>query len=248
MRNSAANRRIFGGVLAGLTALAASPASAYRPFVSTDAAVAAPRTLELELGYFGLARARGRDETSAPQAVVNCGVRDRLEAVAEFVVAHPQDGRSQVVDAAFDVKGVAREGVLQDKPGPSVALEASLLVPDSGDGNPKAGFEQTVVVSHRLAGATLHWNLGGGYERTASLPFVAWGLVAESPSWRGVRAVGEVNGTTVRRGTPDDSGLLGAIWETGWRDLAVDAGYRRGFSAAAADWGVTAGFTVPFRF
>lgn len=225
----------------------AAPALAYRPFVSTDASVAAPKTLELELGYFGLARTRGEDGYSSPQSVINYGLLGRFEAVGEFVVQHPQAGRSQVVDAALNLKGIAREGVLQEKSGPSVALEGSALLPESGHANTKLGYEQTLVVSHRVSNATLHWNIGGGWERSASLPFAAWGLVAELPLWKGLRAAGEINGASVRGEVPDDSGLLGAIWETGWRDLALDAGYRRGLSAAAADWAVTAGFSIAFR-
>jgi hypothetical protein len=37
-------------------------APAYRPFVSTDAAVSDPREVEIELGYFTLERT-GRDNT-----------------------------------------------------------------------------------------------------------------------------------------------------------------------------------------
>lgn len=240
-----ASRRLLAAAAA--VSLSAAPARAYRPFVSTDAAVAAPKTVELELGYLGLSPANGEAGRRSPQAVINYGLRGRFEAVGEFVVQHPMDGRSQVVDAALDLKGVAREGVLQDKPGPSVALEASALLPESGRENKRLGFEQTVVLSQRLSGATLHWNLGGGWERSAALPFGAWGLIAESPSWRNVRAVGEINGECLRAATPDNSGLLGAIWDTGWRDLSLDAGWRRGLSASAADWAVTAGMTVPFR-
>lgn len=232
---------------AALALLSAVPARAYRPFVSTDASVAAPKTVELELGYFGLARTRGQDGYSTPQAVINYGARERLEVDGEFAVQHPQGGRSQVVDAALNLKGVLREGVLQDKAGPSVAAEGGALLPESGTGNPKLGYEQTFILSHRVLNAFLHWNVGGGWERSASLPFANWGLIAEVPVWRALRAVGEVNGASVRGEVPDNSGLIGAIWDTGWKDVALDAGYRRGLSAAAADWAVTAGFTVSFR-
>ena len=80
------------------------------------------------------------------------------------------------------------------------------------------------------------------------MPFGAWGLIAESPAARGVRLVGELNGSAVRGFTPDNSGLLGAIWEPGWRDVAFDAGWRRGLSAVSANWSVTAGLTVPFAY
>lgn len=231
----------------GALCLGGEPALAYRPFVSSDAAVAAPGTLELELGYFGLARNQGEDEVSSPQAVINWGVRDRFEAVGEFVVLHPQRAASEVVEAALDLKGVLREGVLQDKPGVSLATESSLLIPSGEADENHVGFEQALIASRRLGGFTFHWNLGGGCEREASLPFVSWGVIGESPASRGVRLVGELNGSDVRGFTPDNSGLLGAIWETGWRDLALDAGWRRGLSAISANWSVTAGFTIAFK-
>jgi hypothetical protein len=57
--------------------LGADPASAYRPFVSTDAAVADPRDVEIELGALTLDRT-GRENTfSTPSVVVNYGVRER---------------------------------------------------------------------------------------------------------------------------------------------------------------------------
>lgn len=230
----------------GALGLAARPAFAYRPFVSTDASVAAPKTLELEVGYFGLARNQDQDTVSSPQAVLSWGLRDRFEAVGEFVVLHPQRGASEVVDAAIGVKGVLREGELQDRPGVSVAGESTVLIPSGGADEKRAGFEQTFIASRRLAGFAFHWNLGGGWEREASLPFAAWGLIAESPTRRGLRAVGELNGSGVRGLSPDNSGLLGLIWETGWRDVALDAGYRRGLSAASANWSVTAGFSTAF--
>jgi hypothetical protein len=239
-------RSVRLGALAAL-GLAVQPSYAYRPFVSTDAAVAAHRALELEVGTYGFSRNQGQDAATGPQAVINYGIRDRFEAVGEFVVQHPYGASSQFGDAALDLKGIIREGVLQDKPGVSLAGEASLLLPSSGEGDTNAGFEQAFIASHKLGGFTFHWNAGGGWERSASLPFANWGLIAESPSWRGVRAVGELNGESVRGQTPDNSGLVGAIWETGWRDVALDAGYRRGLSAVSNDWSVTTGFSIAFK-
>jgi hypothetical protein len=51
------------------------PASAwaYRPFVSTDAAVADPKEVEIELGYFNLERTRRENAITTPSAVLNYG-------------------------------------------------------------------------------------------------------------------------------------------------------------------------------
>ena len=233
-------------LLVAATLFAASPALAYRPFIGTDASVADLNVLELEFGYFGLARTEGQNTYSGPQAVLNYGVLRRMEAVAEFVNLHPQGGRSQIVDASLNLKAVVREGVLQDKSGPSLAEESTLLLPSRASDEKHAGFQQAFILSQRLDRVSLHWEAGGGFEREASLPFAIWGLIAELPVARGVRAVGELNGSETRSSTPDNSGLVGAIWQTPWHELALDAGYRRGISAAAADWSVTAGFTVPF--
>src|SRR4051794_28659766 len=103
MRASA--RRTIAAALA-FVSLPVPHAFAYRPFVSTDAAVTPPKTLELELGYFALARSQDEDRMGAPQAVLNWGAAERFEVVGEFVVLHPQRGSNRVVDAALALKGV----------------------------------------------------------------------------------------------------------------------------------------------
>jgi hypothetical protein len=55
--------------------------------------------------------------------------------------------------------------------------------------------------------------------------------------------VGEINGESVRRNKPDNSALLGFIWEAPWHNSFVDAGIRRGLSSAAMDWAFTTGLT-----
>src|SRR5207249_9228596 len=55
-----------------------------RPFVSTDAAVADPREVEIELGYFNLERTRRRNTIATPSMVLNYGFAKRLELVGEF--------------------------------------------------------------------------------------------------------------------------------------------------------------------
>jgi hypothetical protein len=66
--------------------LSASPGLAYRPFVSTDAAVADVKEMEIELGYFNWARDRGKSTFIVPQTVLNYGLVKNLELVGEFSV------------------------------------------------------------------------------------------------------------------------------------------------------------------
>ena len=66
-----------------------SVALGYRPFVSTDAAVADLKEIEIELGYFNLERERARTTFIVPKAVLNYGLIENLELVGEFAVEEP---------------------------------------------------------------------------------------------------------------------------------------------------------------
>ena len=124
--------------VAMVIALAGSrPAVALRPFVSTDADVAEPGELEVELGYLGFRRRTGATAVVTPALRLNLGIVRDLEVVAEFEAAHVlsprMHPRSEVRNAALSLKGVAREGTLQQGSGPSLAVEASLLLPTARD-------------------------------------------------------------------------------------------------------------------
>jgi hypothetical protein len=71
------------GSLFGVLLLLALPANswAYRPFVSTDAAVADPQEVEIELGYFTLEHDLGENTFTIPNLVLNDGVRRNFEVV-----------------------------------------------------------------------------------------------------------------------------------------------------------------------
>jgi hypothetical protein len=66
-----------------------SAAWGYRPFIATDAAVADPKEMEIELGYFNLERDRGKNTFIIPKVVLNYGVIRNLEVVSEFGIAEP---------------------------------------------------------------------------------------------------------------------------------------------------------------
>src|SRR5262245_62802740 len=116
----------FVSVVLGILLLPAA-AWAYRPFVSTDAAVADPKEIEIELGYFNLEHTGRQNRITIPSLVLNYGVAANWEAVAEFSLqASPG---FELADPGVFLKGVLREGVLQDKPGVSVAIDAGPLLP-----------------------------------------------------------------------------------------------------------------------
>src|SRR6266481_8476797 len=61
-----------------------SRALAYRPFVSTDAAVAGPGEVEIEFGYAGFRRNDEHTTIVAPTVIANLGLGHDLELVGEF--------------------------------------------------------------------------------------------------------------------------------------------------------------------
>jgi hypothetical protein len=224
-----------------------SSASGYRPFVSTDAAVADPQEVEIELGYFTLERTKDENTFIIPRAVLNYGLFKNWEGVAEFAIQRAPDAELDVIDPAISLKGVLKEGVLQDKDGFGLAVEASALLPSSEKGAGRFGFEGIAILSDKLGPFTFHLNGGLGIERSTGDLVGIWGVIGELAVVKGVRLVGEVNGDKPRREDQRDSVLLGVIWQP-WseKSLWFDAGVRRGFTGAAPDWQLTFGITFGF--
>ena len=220
---------------------------AYRPFVSTDAAVADPQEVEIELGYFTLERDKGENSFIIPRVVLNYGLFKNWEAVGEFAVLRSPDGDVNLIDSALSVKAVVKEGVLQETKGISIAVEVGLLLPSTEQGERHFGFEGTGIASAKLGAVMLHVNGGLGVQRSNGDVIGIWGVIGELPLSSGLRLVGEVNGEKPRHEDQRDSGLLGVIWQP-WpsKNVSFDAGVRRGFTSAAPDWQVTMGVTFGF--
>ncbi len=235
-----------GTLVLVLLGLLASAAWGYRPFVSTDAAVVERARMEIELGYLTLVRTQGEHTFMVPQVVLNYGLTPTLELVGEFKGEESPETGLQLVDPALSLKAVLREGILQEKAGVSIAVEAGLLLPATVPGEGKLGFESVGIVSHRVAPFTFHLNLGGGVDRQATRPFGVWGVITELPIGATVRLVGEINGESVHGQAANNSGLLGVLWQPHWLNAVVDAGIRRGFSRGAPDWLFTTGLTLSF--
>jgi hypothetical protein len=226
----------------------AGAAYAYRPFIATDAAVAGLHEVETELGYFNAARNGDATTYTIPQVVINYGIWDGMEAVGQFNVNRTNGASTHVGENELNLKVVAKEGFLQDRPGDSVAFETALLLPSGEPGEHFVGFQETGIWSHRLLGMTFHINLGGGVDQFDQDGFVSWGTIAERPITQKLRIVGEIDGQGQHEFLPNNSGLLGLIWESPRPDLFFDAGVRRGLSSGADDWQFTTGLTYGFTF
>jgi hypothetical protein len=243
-------------LIAAALTIVASPGRAlgYRPFVNTDAAVADTGDVEIEFGYIGFRADHAAATILAPEIVINLGVVHNVEAVLQSTLANdvtPRRGEHspRFEDTEVQLKWVVRDGILQERPGPSIAVEFTVLPPTLRNED-RPGGEIIGILSNTGLGFTYHLNLGPVVEPSVNEPGITWGLILEHPVDWGLRAVAEFNGESIRRSPTDASALVGAIWDVPapWplHDLSFDVGVRHGLSRAAADWGGTAGLTFAF--
>jgi len=71
-------------------------------------------------------------------------------------------------------------------------------------------------------------------------------FIIQSFAFASLNLVGEINGESVKKNVPDNSALLGVIWQAPWQDVSLDAVFPRGIGRAAADWMFTTGLTFSF--
>jgi hypothetical protein len=241
------------GFAALMPALLAGPARAwaYRPFTGTNADVAETKTVELEIGPVGYIRSDARGTLVAPSLIVNWGFARDFELVLEgrqFIPLSPAPGeaRVQIAETQLNLKWLMREGSVQDKTGPSVASEWTILLPETGQS--QIGAEAALIVSMQWPALALHANGNAAYtrERTAGL---FGGLIAEGPSAWTVRPVAEAFVDRESANATEWSGLAGAIWRYG-PSLAFDAAGRvsllRGAGTSTRAVEVRAGLTWAF--
>ena len=200
---------------------------AYRPFNSTDAAVADVGELEVEFGPVQLRRSNEEQTIIAPAYVLNFGFVKNWELVLEGRREHSlppaEDTRGRFVGDALFLKGVLREGVLQDKSGPSVAVEFGPLLPGVND-EQGWGASWVGIVSQRWSGGTIHFNLGAALTREHRGDLFI-GTIFEGPYDWTVRPVAEVDYEREFNTTETLAVLAGAIWKVR-DDLSFDFGLR----------------------
>jgi hypothetical protein len=231
------------GVGLGLIVVAliwSAPVCAYRPFDSTDAAVADKDAFEVELSPLSYRHDDDGTAWISPSARLNYGFAENWEAVLEGQAEHFPHMRSRVAEAQLDVKGVLQEGSLQEKSGWSLGTEASVLLPgiNTQDG---AGFELTGIASNRWDWGSIHVNIAAELSRDQRLGTFT-GLIIEGPDDWPVRPVAEINYQRTFRTEEETSVLLGAIWKV--KDhLALDIGFRHAWINSRPDEQVRAGVT-----
>src|ERR1044072_3554577 len=128
---SSCNRLIQAACTVGLIFVSSSNAFAYRPFDGTDAAVADPGEVEVELQPAGAQWSREQNLLIAPAVVYNYGFLKDWEAVLESQLQTPlsPSGPTNLSASAVSLKHVIRPGSLQDQTGPSIAAEFGVLLP-----------------------------------------------------------------------------------------------------------------------
>ena len=235
-------------ILLGIVARS-TPALAYRPFDGTDAAVAAPGELEVELQPAGLQREKGTQTLIAPWTVVNIGLSEEWEAVFEGRGETPlvPSGPTELTTAGAFLKHVVMPGSLQGKNGPSVATEFGVLLPDS-TGDSGVGVSWAGIVSQRWDWGTIHFNTEAALTRDHHAD-VFVGTIIEGPSTWKVRPVAEFFYEREFGQEETVSGLVGLIWQVNDK-LSFDVAFRHALTNRHPVNEVRAGltFAVPFRF
>src|SRR5262249_29142905 len=186
-------KALAGGCIAASFLMAWSePASAYRPFDGTDAAVAAKGEMEIELQPAGRLRDESGASLIAPATVINYGLTTDWEAVLEGIGQTPLSppGPTNLTAAGAFLKGVLVPGSLQGKSGPSVATEFGVLLPDS-TGNSGVGASLAAIVSQRWDWGMIHLNAETALTRDHHGD-VFLGAILEGPSKWTVRPVAEI--------------------------------------------------------
>jgi hypothetical protein len=227
------------------TLISVAPASAYRPFDGTDAAVTEKDKFEVELQPAGLLKDESGKKLVAPAARFNYGFMENWEAVLEGQIQTPfsPSGPSDLREAGAFLKGVLREGSLQDKTGPSIATEIGLLLPDS-EGHSQFGASLAGIVSQRWDWGAIHLNGVAELTREHHADLFA-SVILEGPSKWTVRPVAEVFYEKEFGTAETVSGLVGLIWQAR-EDLAFDVGVRHALTNGHPVNEIRAGMTVAF--
>jgi hypothetical protein len=220
----------IGGVAAFATAAAlicwGGDACAYRPFDGTDAAVAETGEIEIELGPAEFLRDASQRSIFSPDLRINYGFMPNWEASLEGDVTHgltegvPGTG---LINSEALLKGVLREGALQEKTGPSVATEFGILLPGV-NAEHGTGAILTGIATQRWDWGTVHFNAQIALTRDQHADYFLDAIIEGPHDWA-VRPVSEVFYESDVSVSRTGSALIGAIWQVK-DNIAVDFGLR----------------------
>ncbi len=222
-------------------------ALAYRPFDGTDAAVADPGQVEIELGPAGYLEAGSDRALIAPALVLNYGIAPRWEVVLQGGLSRslaPDGPGASLTGSALFLKTVWREGSLQEKSGASIATEFGFLLPDINNGSSSVGVGANTIISQRWPELTVHVNAGVALTRQ-QFADIALSTIVEGPRDWPVRPVVELFYEHDYGGTETGSALAGAIWQVR-ESVALDVGLRGGWVNGQPLKEVRAGITFAF--
>jgi hypothetical protein len=198
----------------------------YRPFEGTDAAIADPGELEIELGPAQPLRNGPQRSLTAPETVFNLGIADGWEVNLQgqaVTVLSPGPAQTSLVGNGLFLTAVLRDGVLQGKAGPSMAIEFGPLLPGI-NGEPGSGVSGTGIASYRWGWLTAHFNAAAALTRSRHADGFL-GAILEGPRDWPVRPVAEVFYEREWGVARTASGLVGAIWQVSDK-LAFDIASR----------------------
>jgi len=206
--------------------LSAAPAYAFRPFEGTDAQVAPPRAFELEpMGYERMGDAH---LLVGPEWAMNYGFGAGSEFTFEgkrlwLTNAEPGERVGTFEDIGLAVKKVLRSGVLQEKPGPSLAMEVEAQLPTSTERG--AGLSGAIIATQGVGITTLHFNGEIARNREHEFGRAASLIVQLEP--KGWKLTPAIEVSVDREGNaPTDQGVLGALlWEAA-PSLTIDGAVR----------------------
>lgn len=239
-------RRLAPSLTAALGLVALSdPASAYRPFDGTDAAVAKKGEMEIELQPARRLRAESGTSLIAPAWVINYGLSEDWEAVFEGQGQTPlsPSGPTSLTAAGAFLKHVVVPGSLQDKSGPSIATEFGVLLSDS-TGNSGAGLSLAGIVSQRWDWGTIHLNAETALTRDHHGDLFL-GAIIEGPVTWTVRPVAEIFYENEFGKEQTFSGLIGLIYRVR-DDLSLDVAVRHALTGRHPVNEIRAGLTFGF--
>jgi hypothetical protein len=237
---------LSAGIGAVALGLFVTPASAYRPFDGTDAAVAGLNEVEIELQPAGRLQAGPQSTLIAPEVVYNYGFAERWEMVVQGQVETPLSptGPSTLAATGAFLKYVVQPGVLQNQSGVSIATEFGPLLPGINT-DPGVGFSWSGIVSQRWDWGTAHFNVETNLTRDQhGEAFLD--VILEGPSTWKVRPVVEVFYDKIWTQTETRSALVGAIWQVD-NDLAFDAAFRYALVNGRPVNEIRAGVTFAFK-